>query len=159
MTSGGECYNEEIFEIEDFTIVTIKEGLCAELEQLLRKWELSGDNGNSYSITKVWKCKCFFCRILCYKYMFQEALAECQWDSKCDKITCGDKRMIVTHYWPKNLQRIEGIKKSNIINVDASDYFLSNAARLIWSSETDFCSGSIICNQVSHKILRPFGMH
>lgn len=56
MLSGVEGYDEDVFEIEDFTIVTIKEGLCAELEQLLRKWELSGDNGNNYSFTKVWKC-------------------------------------------------------------------------------------------------------
>lgn len=56
MSSGTEGYDEDVFEIEDFTIVTIKEGLCAELEQLLHKWELSGDTGNSYSFTKVWKC-------------------------------------------------------------------------------------------------------
>lgn len=55
ISSGAEGYDADVFEIEDFTIVTIKEGLCAEMEQLLRKWELSGDNGNNYSFTKVWK--------------------------------------------------------------------------------------------------------
>ncbi|VIO86366.1 Uncharacterized protein BM_BM3464 [Brugia malayi] len=127
MSSDAECYDGDIFEIEDFTIVTIKEGLCAELEQLLRKWELSGDNGNNYSFTKA-------------------MLAECQWDSKYDKITYGNNHLIVSYYWPKNLQRSEQAT-SNAVNMDASDSFLSNAARLFWSSETDFCPGSIICNQ------------
>uniref|UniRef100_A0A0R3RTV4 Rab3 GTPase-activating protein catalytic subunit n=1 Tax=Elaeophora elaphi TaxID=1147741 RepID=A0A0R3RTV4_9BILA len=126
MPSGAEGYDEDVFEIEDFTIVTIRESLCAELEQLLRKWELSGDNGNNYSFTKA-------------------ALAECQWDSKYEKITFGNNHMIVTYYWPKNLQRVE--QAGSVINADASDLFLSNAARLFWSSETDFCPGSIICNQ------------
>ncbi|KAL3981867.1 Rab3 GTPase-activating protein catalytic subunit family protein [Acanthocheilonema viteae] len=128
MPSGAESCDEDVFEIEDFTIVTIKEGLCAELEQLLRKWELTGDNGNNYSFTKT-------------------ALAECQWDSKYEKITYGNNHLIVTYYWPKNLQRIERTMNSDVINADVSDSFLSNAARLFWSSETDFCPGSIICNQ------------
>uniref|UniRef100_A0A2K6W602 Rab3 GTPase-activating protein catalytic subunit n=1 Tax=Onchocerca volvulus TaxID=6282 RepID=A0A2K6W602_ONCVO len=128
ISSGAEGYDADVFEIEDFTIVTIKEGLCAEMEQLLRKWELSGDNGNNYSFTKA-------------------AVVECQWDSKCEKITYGNNHLIVTHYWPKNLQKIEQVTKSNVINADASDSFLSNAARLLWLSETDFCPGSIICNQ------------
>ncbi|EJD75539.1 Rab3 GTPase-activating protein catalytic subunit [Loa loa] len=128
MSSGEKGYDDDIFEIEDFTIVTINEGLCAELEQLLRKWELIGDNGNNYTFTKV-------------------ALAECQWDSKYDKVTYGNNHLFVTHYWPKNLQRSEQTTKLDVLNADASDSFLSNAARLFWSSETDFCPGSIICNQ------------
>ncbi|VDP12513.1 unnamed protein product [Onchocerca flexuosa] len=128
ISSGAEGYDEDVFEIEDFTIVTIKEGLCAEMEQLLRKWELSGDNGNNYSFTRA-------------------AVVECQWDSKYEKITYGNNHLIVTHYWPKNLQKIERVTKSNGINADASDSFLSNAAQLFWLSETDFCPGSIICNQ------------
>ncbi|CAG9540131.1 unnamed protein product [Cercopithifilaria johnstoni] len=127
-SSSAEGYDEDVFEIEDFTIVTIREGLCAELEQLLRKWELSGDNCNNYSFTKA-------------------ELAECQWDSKYEKITYGNNHLIAAYYWPKNLQRIKQTTKSDVINADGSDSFLSNAARLFWSSETDFCPGSIICNQ------------
>lgn len=85
--------------------------------------------------------------------MFQSALEECQWDSKNEKITFGNNHLIVTYYWPKNLQRIEQEAKTNVINADASDSFLTNAARLFCSSETDFCPGSIICNQASQKIL------
>lgn len=96
---------------------------------------------------------CIFSRILCNDRIFQAVLAECQWDSKYEKITYGNNHLIVTHYWPKNLQRIEQTTESNVINADASDSFLSNAARLLWLSETDFCPGSIICNQVSQKIL------
>lgn len=57
--SSSEGHDEDVFEIEDFTIVTIREGLCAELEQLLRKWNLCGDSCNSYSFTKVWKCQLY----------------------------------------------------------------------------------------------------
>ncbi|MCP9266413.1 BMA-RBG-1 [Dirofilaria immitis] len=128
MSSSAEGYDEDVFEIEDFTIVTVKEGLCAEMEQLLYKWGLNGDNGNSYSFTKA-------------------TLAECQWDSKFEEITYGNNHLIVTHYWPKNLEKVEQITKSNVIDANTSDSFLCNAARLFWSSETDFCPGSIICNQ------------
>ncbi|VDN01534.1 unnamed protein product [Thelazia callipaeda] len=126
--SNSEKYDEDVFEIEDFTIVTIKEGLCAELEQLLRKWELVGDIGNNYSFTKT-------------------SLAECQWDSKYQEITYGNNHLLVTHYWPKNLKKLEQTEKPDESTENYLDSFLCNAARLVYSSETDFCPGSIICNQ------------
>ncbi|VDK54432.1 unnamed protein product [Gongylonema pulchrum] len=134
-SSSGEGHGEDVFEIEDFTIVTIKEALSAEIEQLLRRWNLTGNDDNMYSFTK-------------------EAFAGCEWDSRSEQIAYGNNRLLFTHCWPKTLQKLEGGgRSSDACSVDLSEDFLTNSARLACAAELDFCPGSVICNQVTITLI------
>ncbi|VDK18008.1 unnamed protein product [Anisakis simplex] len=148
---GGYCDEDsEVFEINDFTVITSLESFIVGLEAAMYSWgvEKKSSSNNRFTINK-------------------SLIAQCEWDSKSVKVIFGDNNALkLSYYWPKNLERIVEEPRKSISedppsstgNTSNGDY-MSNAAKLLLATELDFCPGSIITNQfgvLEFLLLTPF---
>uniref|UniRef100_A0A915BEX9 Rab3 GTPase-activating protein catalytic subunit n=6 Tax=Parascaris univalens TaxID=6257 RepID=A0A915BEX9_PARUN len=144
-SSEGAINDEEVFEINDFTVVTALESFIVGIEATVYSWGLGKGscNGNRFALNR-------------------NVIASCKWDSKCAKLVFGDNNALnLAYFWPRNLDRLDDKRDSQDAPSSATtdgDY-LTNAAKLLLATELDFCPGSIISSQfgvLEFLLLTPF---
>ncbi|VDM28218.1 unnamed protein product [Toxocara canis] len=141
---GGFC-DDEVFEINDFTVVTALESFIVGIEAAIYSWglEKKPHNNNRFSLNK-------------------SLMASCEWGCRSLKVIFGDNNALnLTYYWPTNLDRINEESSSRDCQPPSptSGNYMTSAAKLLLATELDFCPGSIITNQfgvLEFLVLTPF---
>lgn len=93
------------------------------------------------------------------RLFFQNVIASCKWDSECAKVIFGGNNALnLTYFWPKNLNRINDERDSQdgLPPTNTDGNYLTSAAKLLLSTELDFCPGSIISSQVCISLSNSF---
>uniref|UniRef100_F1KUP6 Rab3 GTPase-activating protein catalytic subunit n=1 Tax=Ascaris suum TaxID=6253 RepID=F1KUP6_ASCSU len=144
-SSEGAINDEEVFEINDFTVVTALESFIVGIEATVYSWGLGKGScsGNRFSLNR-------------------NVIASCKWDSKCAKLVFGDNNALnLAYFWPRNLNRLDDERDSQDApsSTTTDGDYLTSAAKLLLATELDFCPGSIISSQfgvLEFLLLTPF---
>ncbi|VDN57015.1 unnamed protein product [Dracunculus medinensis] len=121
--------NDEIFEINDFTVITDLERFAVSLESAIYDWKLDQVSDNDFSFT-------------------EDEVINCKWDLKETKIAFGDRNALnLRYYWSTNLTRLARSESTD--SNDSPDQFdyNTNAGKILAYRQTLFHPYSVICTQ------------